>query len=247
MIHYHGLPITPGTAANSAVKGRHAFVSFAHPSQLGIAIEVCQSFAIDNGAFSAWKSGKPVTDWKDFFEWAEEISYLPHCDFIVIPDVIDGDLNAQTALIGSFLRHFGHRGMQVGAPVFHLHEPVEHAKYLSRTWPRVCIGSSGEYASIGTPAWISRMREVVGAMCDSRGRPMCKIHGLRMLNPKVFSKYPFASADSTNVGRNIGIDQAWKGTYLPPNKEVRALVMVERIESHPAAHNFPDGNYADLI
>ncbi len=71
MIHYHGLPITPGTAAYTVAKGRHAFVSYAHPSQLYIAIEVGQSFAIDNGAFSAWKSGNPVSDWKPFFEWAE--------------------------------------------------------------------------------------------------------------------------------------------------------------------------------
>lgn len=247
MIHYHGLPITPGTAAFSAVKGRHAFVSFAHPDQLGIAIDVCQSFAIDNGAFSAWKSGKPIVDWKPFFEWAEEISYLPHCDFIVIPDVIDGDLNAQTALIGQFLQHFGSRGMQVGAPVYHLHEPLEHARYLSRAWPRVCIGSSGEFATIGNEKWTRRMREVIAAMCDDRGRPMCKIHGLRMLNPKVFAQYPFASADSTNVGRNVGIDKAWKGTYLPPNKDVRALVMVSRIENTNSANVFMDGVYADLV
>ena len=54
MIHYHGLPITPATAAIKAVESGHAFVSFAHPEQLNVAVEVCQSFAIDNGAFSAW-------------------------------------------------------------------------------------------------------------------------------------------------------------------------------------------------
>ena len=68
-----------------------------------------------------------------------------------------------------------------------------------------------------------------------------------MLNPKVFSQYPFASADSTNIGRNIGIDKAWKGTYLPPNKDVRALVMAERIESFSAANEYANGVYADLL
>ena len=60
MIHYHGLPITPMTAAVSAVGCGHAFVSFRYPEQLAMALEVCQTFAVDNGAFSAWKSGKPV-------------------------------------------------------------------------------------------------------------------------------------------------------------------------------------------
>ena len=89
MIHYHGLPITPATAAVSAVSGGHAFVSFRHPDQLGV-VECCQSFAIDNGAFSAWRSGNPVTDWTKFYEWAEMCRKFPHCDFAVIPDVIDG-------------------------------------------------------------------------------------------------------------------------------------------------------------
>lgn len=57
MIHYHGLPITPATAAFAAVGGGHAFVSFRYADQLGLALEICQSFAVDNGAFSAWKSG----------------------------------------------------------------------------------------------------------------------------------------------------------------------------------------------
>jgi hypothetical protein len=55
-----------------------------------------------------------------------------------------------------------------------------------------------------------------------------------MLNPKVFTKLPLSSADSTNIGRNVGIDKAWSGTYTPPSKEVRAQVMRARIESHNA-------------
>lgn len=243
MIHYHGLPITPASSAVAAVSGGHAFVSYAHADQAGIAVEVCQSFAVDNGAFSAWKSGRPVTDWKPFFEWAEEMSYLPNCDFVVIPDVIDGDLNDQTKLIAAFLQHFGNRGMQVGAPVFHMHEPLDHAAYLSRTWGRVCIGSSGEYATVGNAKWWARMHEIMTAMCDSKGRPNCKLHGLRMLSPKVFPKLPFASADSTNIGRNIGIDVKWKGTYLPPNKDVRAAVMRARIEAHQSVPRY----IADLV
>ena len=68
MIHYHGLPITPATAAVRAVSCGHAFVSFRHPSQLTIALECASSFAVDNGAFSAWRSGEPVTDWSEFYD-----------------------------------------------------------------------------------------------------------------------------------------------------------------------------------
>jgi hypothetical protein len=56
-----------------------------------------------------------------------------------------------------------------------------------------------------------------------------------MLNPAVYSRLPLASADSTNVARNIGIDQKWKGTYLPVNRAARAIVLRERIEATQAA------------
>lgn len=90
MIHYHGLPITPASAAAKVLSGRHEFVSFLTPQQLEIAVECCQSFAVDNGAFSAWKSGR-VIDWTEYFAWVESIKRLPNFDFAVIPDVIDGD------------------------------------------------------------------------------------------------------------------------------------------------------------
>ncbi|HGF0958712.1 TPA: class I SAM-dependent methyltransferase [Yersinia enterocolitica] len=67
------------------------------------------------------------------------------------------------------------------------------------------------------------------------GQPITKLHGLRMLNPTIFTRLPLASADSTNVARNIGIDSAWKGTYSPQSKETRASILVERIESFNGA------------
>jgi hypothetical protein len=103
---------------------------------------------------------------------------------------------------------------------------------LVTEWPRICLGSSGEFARIGTPQWWNRMAQAMDVICDKDGRPAAKIHGLRMLDPAVFTRFPFASADSTNIGRNVGIDSAWKGTYTPPTKEARAVVMRERIEAN---------------
>jgi hypothetical protein len=71
-------------------------------------------------------------------------------------------------------------------------------------------------------------------VCDEDGRPMTRLHGLRMLDPAVFTRLPFASADSTNIGRNVGIDQAWRGAYTPPTKEARAQILRARIEAHNA-------------
>ena len=231
MIHYHGMPINPATAALAAVGGRHAFLSFIQANQIGICIEACQSFAIDNGAFSAWKSGEPTQDWSAFYEWATFCQGIPSCDFAVIPDVIDGNEADNDALIADcpLPRWFA-------APVWHMHESLDRLVRLAHEFPRICLGSSGDYAVVGNAAWWARMGAAMAAVCDPVGRPSCRLHGLRMLNPEVFTRLPLASADSTNVARNIGIDSAWKGTYNPPTKEARATLLRQRIESQNAPH-----------
>lgn len=230
MIHYHGLPITPATVAAKAIDAGHAFISFAHPEQLSVAIEICQSFAIDNGAFSAWRSGNPITDWTAFYDWALNLRKVPSCDFAVIPDVIDGNEADNDALLRDCPLP-----TWFGAPVWHLHESLERLEQLANTYVRVCFGSSGEFSTVGTTQWWSRMGQAMRVICDDDGRPMCKLHGLRMLDPAVFTKFPFSSADSTSIGRSVGIDQKWKnGNYQPPTKEMRAAVMRSRIEAYNA-------------
>jgi len=191
---------------------------------------VCQSFAIDNGAFSAWKAGEPIQDWRPFYDWAAQCKLIPSCDFAVIPDVIDGGEEDNDALLAEWPLP-----KWFGAPVWHMHESMERLERLAAGYPRICIGSSGEFATIGTTAWWGQMARAMRVLCDDDGRPMCKLHGLRMLDPAIFTKLPFASADSTNIGRNVGIDAHWRsGNYLPPTKDARAAIMRERIESENA-------------
>lgn len=235
MIPYVGFPITPAQAAYAAAKAGHAFVSFRYSDQLGLAMEICQSFAVDNGAFSAWKSGEPITNWSDYYKWVDDIHRHPAFDFAVIPDVIDGTESDNDALLAQWpwgrnaaRRHFG-------APVWHMHESIARLVSLAREWPRVCIGSSGEFATVGDAKWWRRINDAMRAVCDERGQPICKLHGLRMLNPDVFTRLPLSSADSTNIAQNVGIDSAWRGTYQPVSKEMRATIMREKLEAHQSA------------
>lgn len=225
MIHYHGTPITPAVVAAQVLAGRHAFVSFANPESLGVAVEVCHSFALDNGAFSAWRGGEPVTDWTPYYEWVAEGMRVPSCDFAVIPDIIDGDEDANDRLLGEWPHG------TFGVPVWHLHESLARLGRLAGAWPRIALGSSGEWSNPGSGRWWDRMTDALDLLCDEHGRPRVKIHGLRMLDPEIVARIPFASADSTNIARNIGIDAKWTGSYQPPSKEVRAMVLAERIES----------------
>jgi len=229
VIHYHGTPITP-VSVLLTLAGKHFCVSHARPDDVRRVHSIAQSVMLDNGAFSAWKSNKQ-TNWEAYYKWtALNLKKVPSCDFAVIPDVIDGTEADNDALLRDCpLPHW------FGAPVWHLHESLERLEQLANTYVRVCFGSSGEYATVGTQKWWSRMGQAMRVICDDMGRPSCKLHGLRMLDTEIFTKFPFSSADSTNIGRNVGIDAHWKhGNYLPPTKEMRAQLMRSRIEAHNA-------------
>lgn len=225
MIHYHGLPISPDAAAPAVINGGHVFISFRWPEQLALSLEFCASFALDNGAFSSWKSGHPVTDWGAYYRWVGDLSRYPTFDFAVIPDSIEGDESENDALIAEW--PFGHKG----APVWHLHESLWRLQTLSRLWPRICLGSSGAFSRVDAMPWRKRMLDVMDVVCDADGFPRCKLHGLRMLNPRVIQRYPFASADSTNIAQTITYDEYWKGAYSAPHKGSRAALLRARLES----------------
>lgn len=225
VIHYHGGPVTPETCALRAWSGRHAFISFAEPRQIELAASVCQSFALDNGAFSLWKAEKP-TDWPAFYAWSERWLRHPGCDFAVIPDVIGGTEAENDMLLAEWPHGFA------GVPVWHLNESAERLVRLAHEWPRIALGSADEFDVSKPSAALGRLADVLPMIADATGQVLTKLHGLRMLRPEIVTRVPLASADSTNVARNIGIDSAWHGSYAPATKEARADVLVGRMESH---------------
>ncbi len=229
MIPYHGTPIGgDATTAARFLRGRHAMVSYAHQQHMTIAAEVCQSFALDNGAFSLWKRGERAPDWSGYYTWVDQWRRHPGFDWAVIPDVIDGDAHQNDELVAAwpFPEH-------VGVPVWHLQEDLVRLAPLVEAFPRVALGSSGAYAKTRNHEWWNRMYEAMAVICDEQDRPKTKIHGLRMLDPAIFIRFPFSSADSTNVARNV-TNPRWSGPYAPASSEVRALVLADRIETHNA-------------
>lgn len=191
VIHYHGTPITPRPAL-LALAGRNFCVSYADPRDAKLCHEIGQSVMLDNGAFTFWRQGTP-TDWDGYYAWCETWLEYP-TTWAVIPDVIDGTEDENDTLIDQW--PFGAKG----APVWHLHEPIVRLRQLASEWPRVCLGSSGAYAAVGTPPWHRRMEEAMNELCGNGPVPVW-LHMLRGM-ALAGSDYPFASADSTNIARN---------------------------------------------
>lgn len=195
VIHYHGTPITPREQL-IRMSGRHFCVSFAAPNDLKTCLKIGQSLMLDNGAFSAFTRGRAL-DEGGFYAWLEPILAPPH--WAVIPDVIGGRQDQQEAMVARWpFRE------DLGAPVWHLNLPIDYLLALCDSWPRVCLGSAGEYWEVGSDAWCRRMDETFNALAN-RHRVMPWIHGLRMLGQSD-GPWPLASADSTNVAQNFKRD-----------------------------------------
>lgn len=192
VIHYHGTPITPHAKLHQ-LAGLHFCVSFWRPESIKICSEIGQSIMLDNGAFSAWRSKKPITDWARYYVWSDRWLAYPS-NWAVIPDIIDGDEEANDELVAAWPHG------QRGAPVWHLHESLERLERLVSQWPRVCVGSSGQYARVGNIRWHYRMFETMEVACIN-GRPRTALHMLRGMSLSD-GPYPFASVDSTDVARN---------------------------------------------
>ena len=225
MIHYHGTPVG-GSRQDTArfLMGRHALVPFPRQDDMGAVAEVCQSFVFDNGAFTVWKQGGKL-DVDGYMTWCEEWHKHPGFDWALIPDVIEGNESDNDALICDWPKSIR------GVPVWHMHESIDRLVRLGNEWSFVALGSSGVWATPGTEAWWQRMTLAMNALCDDKGRPPCRLHGLRMLDPRVFSRLPLSSADSTNAAVNSGSLSRF-GSYLPPTSAQRAAVIAERIEAH---------------
>lgn len=191
MIHYHGTPLSP-ISELMTMAGACFCVSHQRPDDIRRVHQIGQSVMLDNGAFSAWKSGKG-TDWSGYYDWCDEWLSYP-TTWAVIPDVINSGMQEQDAL----LRDWPHGNR--GAPVWHMDETIDRLLRLCDEWPRVCIGSTDQYAVVLSAPWQRRMDEVFNAV-SARHRRLPWLHMLRGMQLSGM-QWPFASVDSTDIAQN---------------------------------------------
>jgi len=248
LIHYHGTPIG-GSRQDVArfLTGRHALVPFLRQDDIGPVLEYSQSFMLDNSAFSHWKAGHGQIDFDGYCDWVDSLRNHPSFDFALIPDVIDGTEDDNRNLINRWIMQWHGDEYKMGAPVWHLHESLDWLSHLARVFPIVAIGSSGQWKTPGAESWWKRIGEAMTAVCDDDGIPKCKLHGLRMLDPEIFTRLPFRSADSTNAAVNSGSIKRF-GMYVPATSSQRAAVIADRTERfNSAATWIPTIEQCDLF
>ena len=230
MIHYFG-GFFQGNF-HKIMSGKHGFVSFANQQHLQDMLNICQSVSLDNGAYSLWKSRTKV-NWEEYYEWVEGLKSHPRFDFAIIPDVIMGSEKENDALLDKWPL-----SRSIGLPVWHMQESIERLKRLANEWEYIAIGGSNAYHHPGDGMWWAKMKQAMDAICDYDGRPICKIHGLAMLNSSIFTRLPLKSADSAHAAYKTAMNAPWTGPYAPVSREMKACVIIERTEAFNSADHW---------
>jgi hypothetical protein len=137
MVHYHGGPFSDMATSILVWRGRLAMISYARPERIKTAADVCQSFCLDNGAYSVWRRGMDF-DTEGFYQWVAQWIRHPGCDFAIVPDRIDGSESDNDRLLRQWPFERWH-----GCPVWHMHERLSRLARLSREWPRVTVQLHG--------------------------------------------------------------------------------------------------------
>lgn len=239
--HFHALPITPN-AELYTLAGKNFLVSYgtSAKSQAYIVEEIGQQIRWDNGAFTRKRKlvkwiadqrarGETISDdlehemlnapvdWSGFYKWVDEKLDRP-TSLAFVPDVIDGASQVQDGLLKDW--PFGDRGI----PVFHIHHNEERLLRLLDDWPKVAMGSAGEFWQVLGDPWRSRMDHLWNVI-SKRHQRTPYLHMLRgmqlVLKP---NPYPFAAVDSSDVGQNSNRPQntaramadRWDAAQCPP-------------------------------
>ncbi len=218
----HVTPITPWEVIK-ALAARCYCVSFYRPDQVEWVDENAEEWFGDCGTYSFWQAAlkakvkeivSPFTrDYLDaYYAWCRRwcLHGSGRCKWVVIPDPIGTGTQELDALI----REWPEDLKAFGVPVYHLDEPIERAIRLLREHGRLCIGATGEFKDIPSPAFCDRMDELFTAIFVEFGY-IPWIHmfrGLQLLKPEY--DWPISSADSSDRARNHNRLKRYAERYL---------------------------------
>lgn len=200
-----GTPITPAHLIGE-LAGESFCVSYATKRDaeveriIGL---VGDMLMLDNGAFTAWKKNgqEPFSQAgaiEGFESWA--LGILDRCPaaVAVVPDTITGTTEQNRALYKA-TRLPRDRAMVV----FHMHESDEYLEELLRAgFAYVAIGSSGEFAKVGTADWHCRIAAIMAVIDKVERDTGVRPHVHMMRAQAEHYRYDFDSSDSTNLAVN---------------------------------------------
>lgn len=236
---FHGTPITPNWLLKGLCVGQYGpviglycfCVSYWRPDQISLVCKIARRVMIDCGAFSVWQENlkriakglEPIV-----VDYAFRQAYYAFCrlwlavappgSFFVIFDEIDAGSQVQDALLDEVPEDL----LPYAWPVWHMDEPVSRAIMLWKRFGRICVGSTGEFVTVGSPEWRARIDELSLAAREEFGEvppPTHMLRGLQCQKPEFDT--PFSQVDSAHEARNHNrLDEKVGGLFGETKQEL---------------------------
>ncbi|MBN1181798.1 MAG: hypothetical protein JXB49_05880 [Bacteroidales bacterium] len=158
---------------------------------------------LDSGAFSAHILGKTI-DIQDYIRFLKDKGDLfdtyANLDVISVNGYSGNRTTADKTLQNQKIMEKA--GLHP-LPVFHYGEPFEFLQYYLNNYDYICLG--GQYDS-RLRSWLNECFSKY--ICDSKGKPIVKVHAFGIFKTELLLTYPFYSSDATTwrvIGNNGSI------------------------------------------
>ena len=193
-----------------------------------------QSFALDNGGVLGLENRALLLTWQSVLTAGSKNGCGPAgSDWAVIPDVIMAPRTRMTAE----LHHLAAAAPIRASRLAHARSPQNASDASARSWQRIC----NRRAAVGTraPGTVRMVGAAHGPGDETsfamNGRPITKLHGLRMLNASAFTNTcRWRSVDSAGVSRKSA-QRTGCGPTGRASDTVKALVLIDSYESRQSA------------
>lgn len=173
-------------------------------------VDWCDSYFMDSGAFSAWKSGRPVV-LKEYMDYLT--THMAQIDFYASLDVIG---NPQASWDNwCIMQDAGFNAM----PAYHLGEPIE--------WLHKMVEAGADYIGLGGIASADKKtRFQFLNQCFKHYPDSTKIgfHGFGVTDRQMLLDYPWRTVDSRQahlLARFGAIDSPWGAVTINPDCDPR--------------------------
>lgn len=141
-----------------------------------------ESFAVDSGAFTAHRQGKPIT-LDAYCEFVKGLNGDPRIKEIYALDVI-GDWKASLANTKQMWK----QGIEA-IPCWHVGEPIDLLKGLARDYPKIAIGGFARRRRHEKMQWLATVFAAVWP---------CRIHAFGLHSEPMMRAYPLESVDASS-------------------------------------------------
>ena len=185
-------------------------------------IDGTRELMIDNGAFSAWNSGKKIITVEEYTDFCkkfhDEFSPFFESIYYIGLDHIPGEKNTKPSkeqvdkacdITMSNYQYMTNNGVKNVLPVVHQFEDVEWVKKYEEYTDFICLSPANDQSNKSRAKWLDEVYSIIN--------PKTKTHGLAATGKYLVKRYSWYSTDSISWLKPFVFGQVFEWEFFELN------------------------------